>query len=36
VLVGASQVKQINENVAALKNLHFTSEELSQIDMILK
>ncbi len=36
VLVGASRVEQINENVAALKNLHFTSDELSQIDAILK
>lgn len=36
VLVGASRVEQINDNVAALKNLQFTSEELAEIDAILK
>jgi L-glyceraldehyde 3-phosphate reductase len=36
VLVGASRVEQINDNVAALKNLHFTSEELSEIEAIIK
>jgi L-glyceraldehyde 3-phosphate reductase len=36
VLVGASRVEQINDNIAALKNLHFTSEELSEIEAILK
>jgi L-glyceraldehyde 3-phosphate reductase len=32
VLVGASSPKQIEENVAALENLHFTEEELAEID----
>ena len=36
VLVGASRVAQVNENAAALKNLHFTPEELAEIDAILK
>jgi len=35
-LIGASRVEQIEENVAVLKNLDFTSEELSRIDAILK
>jgi L-glyceraldehyde 3-phosphate reductase len=34
-LVGASKVEQVDENVAALKNLNFTSEELKTIDSIL-
>jgi len=34
-LVGASKVSQIEENVAALKNLAFTDEELGRIDQIL-
>src|SRR6056297_1289176 len=32
VLVGASSVKQIEQNVAALKNLEFSDEELQKID----
>ncbi len=36
VLVGASRVEQINDNVSALKNLQFTSDELAEIDAILK
>jgi L-glyceraldehyde 3-phosphate reductase len=32
VLIGASKVSQIHENVAALTNLDFTLEELAQID----
>ena len=36
VLIGASRVEQIEENIAALKNLEFTSDELSRIDAILK
>ncbi len=32
VLVGASSVKQIEQNVAALKNLEFSKEELEAID----
>jgi L-glyceraldehyde 3-phosphate reductase len=35
VLVGASRVRQIEENVAALNNLSFTAEELEAIDAIL-
>jgi L-glyceraldehyde 3-phosphate reductase len=31
-LIGASSAKQIAENVEALKNLEFTSEELAEID----
>ncbi|MBA2392784.1 MAG: aldo/keto reductase, partial [Ktedonobacteraceae bacterium] len=34
VLIGASKVKQIEENVAALDNLSFTEEELKAIDEI--
>jgi L-glyceraldehyde 3-phosphate reductase len=35
-LIGASRVEQIDQNIAALENLQFTSEELSQIDAVLK
>ncbi|MZQ81489.1 L-glyceraldehyde 3-phosphate reductase [Paenibacillus sp. 5J-6] len=35
-LIGASRVSQIEENVAALKNLEFAPEELEQIEKILK
>ena len=35
VVVGASRVRQIEENVAALNNLSFTAEELEAIDGIL-
>ncbi|NOU84779.1 L-glyceraldehyde 3-phosphate reductase [Paenibacillus sp. LMG 31460] len=35
-LIGASRVSQIEENVAALKNLEFTPEELAKIEEILK
>ncbi|MFP7299388.1 L-glyceraldehyde 3-phosphate reductase [Neobacillus niacini] len=35
-LIGASRVSQIEENVAALKNLTFSSEELNRIEDILK
>jgi aryl-alcohol dehydrogenase-like predicted oxidoreductase len=31
-LVGASSVLQLRENLGALENLHFTSEELAEID----
>jgi len=34
-LIGASRVEQIEQNVAALTNLHFSSEELGRIDTIL-
>ena len=33
-LIGASSVKQLEENVAALKNLSFAQEELKQIDAL--
>ncbi|MDF2925273.1 MAG: glyceraldehyde 3-phosphate reductase [Paenibacillaceae bacterium] len=35
-LIGASRVSQIEENVAALANLSFSSEELARIDEILR
>ncbi|OAS21640.1 L-glyceraldehyde 3-phosphate reductase [Paenibacillus oryzisoli] len=35
-LIGASRVSQIEENVAALKNLEFTQDELATIEKILK
>lgn len=35
-LIGASKVSQIEENVKALDNLHFTDEELTLIENILK
>ncbi|MFK0206519.1 L-glyceraldehyde 3-phosphate reductase [Agrobacterium sp. NPDC090283] len=31
-LIGASSARQVEENVAALKNLYFTAEELAEID----
>jgi L-glyceraldehyde 3-phosphate reductase len=34
-LVGASSPKQVEDNVAALKNLNFTESELKTIDEIL-
>ncbi len=36
VLIGASRVSQIEDNVAALNNLTFTQEELERIETILK
>jgi L-glyceraldehyde 3-phosphate reductase len=35
-LIGASRVEQIEQNVAALQNLHFSAGELQKIDEILK
>lgn len=35
VLIGASSVKQLEDNVAALNNKEFTNSELYQIEMIL-
>jgi len=35
VLVGAEKVSHIEDNIAALNNLEFTTEELNQIDSIL-
>jgi L-glyceraldehyde 3-phosphate reductase len=34
-LVGASTVKQVEDNIAALNNLHFAPQELTQIEKIL-
>jgi L-glyceraldehyde 3-phosphate reductase len=34
-LVGTSKVEQVDDNVAALKNLHFSVEELTKIDATL-
>jgi L-glyceraldehyde 3-phosphate reductase len=34
-LVGTSKVSQVDDNVAALKNLKFSAEELRKIDDIL-
>lgn len=34
VLIGASRPEQITENLAMTKNLHFTEEELAEIDKI--
>jgi L-glyceraldehyde 3-phosphate reductase len=34
VLIGASDVSQVEENVKALANLNFSDEELRQIDQI--
>jgi L-glyceraldehyde 3-phosphate reductase len=35
-LIGASSVQQLDDNLAALNNLAFSAEELSEIDAILK
>ncbi|MGG1551945.1 aldo/keto reductase [Paenibacillus ferrarius] len=34
-LIGASKVQQLEDNIAAIRNLHFTDEELTLIDRIL-
>jgi L-glyceraldehyde 3-phosphate reductase len=34
-LIGASKVSQLQENVAAVKNISFTTAELSEIDRIV-
>jgi L-glyceraldehyde 3-phosphate reductase len=36
VLIGASRVSQIEENVAALNNLDFSDQEIARIEDILK
>ena len=36
VLIGASNVSQLQDNIAALKKLNFTTEELEEIDRILR
>jgi len=35
VVIGASKIEQIEQNIAALDNLEFTDDELAQIDRIL-
>ncbi len=35
VLIGASRLEQIEENVAALNNLEFTADELQQIEAVI-
>ncbi|MBW8333613.1 MAG: L-glyceraldehyde 3-phosphate reductase [Prolixibacteraceae bacterium] len=35
VLIGASSIKQLEDNIAALKNKEFTNTELHQIELIL-
>ena len=35
-LIGASSVKQLEDNLAALNNLKFSDEELNKIESILK
>ena len=36
VIVGASSVEQLSDNLKALRNTSFTAEELSEIDRIIK
>lgn len=36
VLIGASSVKQLDDNVETLKNIEFSAEELQQIELILE
>ena len=36
VLIGASSVKQLDDNLASLNNLDFTSDELNKIETVLK
>ena len=35
VLIGASRVAQIDDDVAALSKRHFTAQELTRIDAVL-
>ena len=35
-LIGASSVKQLEDNLASLKKLDFSEEELAQIETILR
>ena len=35
-LVGASKVSQVEDNIAALNNLHFSADELAAIEAILR
>jgi L-glyceraldehyde 3-phosphate reductase len=34
-LIGASRVEQLEQNIAAINNLKFSAEELTQMDQIL-
>jgi L-glyceraldehyde 3-phosphate reductase len=34
-LIGASRIEQLEDNLGALRKLHFESAELAQIDRIL-
>jgi L-glyceraldehyde 3-phosphate reductase len=36
VLIGASSVKQVEDNVETLKNIQFSNEELNKIEAVLK
>ena len=36
VLIGASSVGQLNNNIDSLQNLDFTLDELNEIEQILK
>ncbi|MBQ7482669.1 MAG: aldo/keto reductase, partial [Bacteroidaceae bacterium] len=36
VIIGASSVEQLNNNIKCIDNLDFSAEELSQIEDILK
>ena len=36
VLIGASSVSQLNNNIESLKNINFTQDELNEIEQILK
>jgi len=36
ILAGASRVEHIEQNIAALDNLEFTSDELNRIEKILR
>ena len=35
-LIGASSVKQLEDNLAALNNLQFTEEELQAIEAVIR
>ncbi|MBQ4526221.1 MAG: aldo/keto reductase, partial [Bacteroidaceae bacterium] len=36
VIIGASSVRQLNDNLQTIERLDFTAEELERIDLILK
>jgi len=36
VIIGASSVRQLNDNLQTIERLDFTAEELERIDQILK